>query len=209
MNRNRRAGLIGGIAVLALLVAGVWVAVLARALDSDDDPGPSSDADNAYVVVDRLCESLDTTAVFAILPATGDGLRENVVEADGGTLRDCIHGLGQGASVGNLWIKVSVYGDPQIAGRTHEGNLSGGTIAVNSDTIEDADGPWQEGSLGLGAGAEAYTAGAELCVLDSNLTVCVAMRMTAGPDLAGAPTDQDVAATLRPVAEDVLARSAG
>jgi hypothetical protein len=207
VNRNRRTGLIAGVAVLALLVVVVWVAVLVRVLGSDDDGDPAAGEDNVYVVVDRLCESLDLTTVFETLPATGDGLRENVVESEVGTLRDCFHGVGQGDSVGNLWIKVSIYDSPEIAGRTYEGNLSGGTISVNSETIEDVDGPWQEGVLGLGAGGEGYTAGAEVCVRDHNLNACVAMRMIAAPDLANPPTDQDLAAALQPVVEDILARS--
>lgn len=207
MNRNRRTSLVAGFAVLALLVVGVWVAVLVRVLGSDDNRDPGTGQDNVYVVVDRLCESLDLTTVFEILPATGDGLREDVVESEVGTLRDCFHGVGQGASVGNLWIKVNVYDSPEVAGRTYEGDLSGGTIAVNSDTIEDVDGPWQEGVLGLGAGGEGYTAGAEVCVRDHNLNACVAMRLTAAGDLANPHTDHDLAAALRPVAEDILAES--
>jgi len=199
VSSGRRIVVIVGVVVLALLVAGVWMAVVVE-LDSDDPPRARG-AENRYRVVDRLCEQVDLRPVFAVRPASGDDLRENVVQSGDATLRDCMLTLGPG---GSLWITMGVHGNPELALRRYEGDLRGGTIATNSNTTENARGPWQEGVVGLGI--RGFAAGAEVCVRDANLTVCVEVRVSAVPNRP-APTNDDVAAAVVRVAEDVVARS--
>lgn len=207
MTGNRRTGLVvGGVAVLALLVAGVWGAVLVRALGTDDPNSEAVAAADWYVMVDDLCDRLDYSAAFAILPKSGGGPRVQTIPFEGGISKECMQHLSRGSSVGSVWIRVSVQEDLAAAKRSYANTVEHGMLAMNSHTIETVDGPWQEGSLGLGAGAEGFNAGAEACVRDVNLNICAAMRVAMAPE-QGVITDKGVGAAVLELAEEVLVRA--
>lgn len=204
--RDRRGLLVGGVTGL---VAGLTLGVGVLALTGGDDGPPPETGGDRHVAADHLCERVDMSAIFALVPPTSDRIRDHVNEADGVTFLECSVDVGRPASVGNVWIDVSVHDSPRLANLRHDTNVNLGRMAEAADTVEAVDGPWQAGSLGLGTGVGTHSTGAELCVLDGNAAACVRLHMSPDPGAGDAPTDEEVAAAIRQVAESVMEVSPG
>lgn len=212
-SRKRTGMLAGTVAVLGVLVSTVAV-VLAVGLERGVSGLVASAAEGGHHTYAGwfACRDVDISAAAAILPLTEAepwrNPREDRREMDNVRQIDCAFDLSEAGAFGTVWVRAVVAEQASDAAMWQRTRVEE-ALPETSDTIEDLDGPWQEGVLALGTGRERdpdrAAAGAEICVLDHNFQLCVRFHLTSAPDPpAGSPTDHDLADATRQIVEGML-----
>lgn len=196
--RSRRIGwLLAGVATLVVL-AGVTVFTVQQVRAGDEAADPDGTA--SYGFVPDLCQAVDFTPVFNMLPHNGERPVDSANQEGTTGTRICAFALAEGSAVGGVNVHVTTFGDDRAA------TMDFGRIADrwsdHAESSEPLEEPWHEGAIGIG-NPSGSDAAALLYGRTGNLTLVIQFLQVGDPDT----TDAQAAAAVLAVAADVLSRA--
>ena len=171
----------------------------APAADPPADDGPAGGGSGQYVYVEDLCDRVDFSPIFDLLPPSSDPTTGGF-DNDFAAMVSCNASLTDGSSFGTMSLNVHTVSDLEFNAIDYEACVDIGLSDFESR--EEADGPWERGTIAVGP--PIADAGAQLCAMDGNLNMDVYFSLS-----GTAAGNSEMRDAVLEVARDILRVAAG